>query len=290
MKKLLFDFNNLIYASFFANLKSNIESIDRNRNFVKHLFFNKLLHLKQYFSCSFNDIYICIDGKNNWRKKVFEHYKFKRKENREKSDIDYSILFRVVDELSKELKIFPFYTLKMDFLEADDWISFMCEQFENEKEVVIISTDKDFYQLQKCSNVIQYHHIKNTIIKITEPKKELFVKILKGDSGDGIPNILSDGDTFYVEKKRQKPLRQKKIDEILNEKNLKKYLIEENLLNNFKRNKMLIDLSIRPKSLIEKQIKYIKEYNQFINKSTLESYFMGYKMNIMKSRINEFFS
>ena len=36
--------------------------------------------------------------------------------------------------------------------------------------------------------------------------------ILKGDAGDGVPNVLSDDDVFINDDKRQTPLSKKKME------------------------------------------------------------------------------
>ena len=49
-------------------------------------------------------------------------------------------------------------------------------------------------------------------IQESDPDRMLFEHIMKGDLGDGIPNALSDDDTFVVSEKRQKNMTQKRIN------------------------------------------------------------------------------
>jgi hypothetical protein len=94
---------------------------------------------------------------------------------------------------------------------------------------------------------------------------------LKGDSGDGIPNVMSDDDTFANPTKKQTTFGIQKFvktyfDEgmkSVNKEQLK--LIHNNFTENFKRNQKLVDLSCTPKDLkakILEQYRDRKSYNQ----------------------------
>ena len=66
---------------------------------------------------------------------------------------------------------------------------------------MIISGDKDFIQLQKYSNVSQYSPILKKHVNGKE-NDYIRVHILKGDTSDGMINVLSNDDVF-VEGLRQ---------------------------------------------------------------------------------------
>jgi hypothetical protein len=70
--------------------------------------------------------------------------------------------------------------------------------------------------------------------------------IIRGDKGDGIPNILSKDDTF-VEGVRQKPITEAKIINWMNQS--PEEFCNDEMLRNFKRNEMLIDLTKIPENL-----------------------------------------
>ena len=91
--------------------------------------------------------------------------------------------------------------------------------------------------------------------------------IVKGDTGDGIPNILSKDDVF-VTGGRQKPITEAKIINWLNQES--KDFCNEEMLRNYNRNEMLIDLTKIPESLVEKILDRYdsvkpKSKNEFMN-------------------------
>ena len=67
----------------------------------------------------------------------------------------------------------------------------------------------------KNPNIKQYDP--NTKQFIINKNPELFIKehIIRGDRGDGVPNLLSPDETF-VSKTRQKTIRQNRLEELIN--------------------------------------------------------------------------
>ena len=92
--------------------------------------------------------------------------------------------------------------------EADDIIATICSEYS--EEILILSGDKDFIQMQRFPNVKQYSPITKKMINGANPDGYLKEHIFKGDSTDGIPNVLSPDNTF-TDSLRQKPLTKKKI-------------------------------------------------------------------------------
>ena len=120
---------------------------------------------------------------------------------------------------------------------------------------MIVSSDKDFIQLQRYSNVKQFSPQQKKLVSDDNPVTYLWNHVFRGDSGDGVPNVLSRDDTFVSENK-QTPLRQTKIDDwIYNAERLREVMPEE-VYRNYQRNKKLIDLTEIPediqKSIINK--------------------------------------
>ena len=77
------------------------------------------------------------------------------------------------------------------------------------------------------------------------PDSFLFNHIMKGDVSDGVPNILSDDDTFVVEGKRQKPMNAKaktRVREVINGNE-----VDETISRNYDRNRQLIDFNCMSK-------------------------------------------
>jgi hypothetical protein len=114
---------------------------------------------------------------------------------------------------------------------------------------MILSSDKDFAQLQRYPNVDQFSPILKRAIKEPLPLVQLKQLIIRGDKGDGIPNILTKDDVF-VSGGRQKPITETKIIGWMNQE--PKEFCNEDMLRNFSRNETLIDLSKIPPTLTEK--------------------------------------
>jgi hypothetical protein len=113
---------------------------------------------------------------------------------------------------------------------------------------MILSSDKDFAQLQRFPNVEQYSPILKKYIKEPLPLAQLKQLIIRGDKGDGIPNILSADDCF-VTATRQKPITEAKIIVWMNQE--PKEFCNDLMLRNYSRNETLIDLTKIPESLKE---------------------------------------
>ena len=144
----------------------------------------------------------------SWRKDVFPEYKAARKANRATDKHDWPMIFDLIEDTLKDLREnFPYAVIKIDSAEADDIIGALTvhkADFGGE-DVVIISADKDFIQLQQYGHVEQWSPMFNKMIKEDNPRRYLFEHLLKGDSGDGVPNANSHDDVFTTGS-RQTPM------------------------------------------------------------------------------------
>ena len=104
-----------------------------------------------------------------------------------------------------------------------------------------------------------------------DPYRYLAEHILRGDSSDGIPNVLSPDNTF-VDGLRQRPLSKKKVATWIDNE-IEDSLPNDEALRNFQRNEKLIDLSKSPDDLF---IDIIKEYQKASegDRSKLLNYFI----------------
>ncbi len=113
--------------------------------------------------------------------------------------------------------------------------------------------------------------------------------ILRRDSGDGIPNVLSDDDTFIEEGKSQSPLRQQKIDTwIENADNLKDHM-DETTYRNFQRNKKFIDLTDIPEHLQQLIINTYDEQS-LAPKMKVLNYLIKKRCNQLIEVVEEFYN
>tara|TARA_R110000824_G_scaffold58888_18_gene158840 strand:+ start:1488 stop:2339 length:852 start_codon:yes stop_codon:yes gene_type:complete len=253
---ILIDNNQLIISSIFIAMKhSDIE----DKNTLRHLIVNTYRFYNQKFKKEYGDMIICHDSSHCWRKDIFEQYKSNRKSAKAKSPHDWNKIFDTMTSIRNEIEEnFPWKNVSVERTEADDIIAVIAENSSPMESVLIISSDKDFQQLQKYSNVKQWSPLKKDFLVCEDPKEFLLEHIIKGDSSDGIPNILSDGDTFVCEDKRQKPCGKKKIEvwkTVYKMGELHDHVIQSNWV----RNETMIDFDKIPKDIKEN---ILKEYNK----------------------------
>ena len=199
---ILLDYSQTVIGSFMA--------VSRGKPIVeeellRHTILNSIRMFRNQFAKDYGEMVICCDGKDNWRKKVFPEYKANRRKNRENDPTDWKTLFELLHEMREDLtKYFPYKVMHVDTAEADDIIGVLIEHCE-ENPTLILSSDKDFIQLQKYQGVRQWSPLQKKFI-VGDPVESLYDKTIRGDTGDGVPNILSSDDTFITEGKRQTPV------------------------------------------------------------------------------------
>jgi len=153
---------------------------------------------------------------------------------------------------------------------------------------MIISSDKDFIQLQKYNNVKQFSPIQKKAVVDKNPRNYLFNHIMRGDAGDGIPNVLSKDDTFISESK-QTPLRQTRIDDWLDHSDDLKGHMPEEIYRNYQRNRTLIDLCEIPQHIQESIInKY--DSQKLPMKMKVLNYLIKKRCNNLIECVEEFYN
>ena len=216
---------------------------------VRHMILNSLRSYNVKYRDEYGEMVIACDGGNTWRRQLFPHYKASRKKNREESGLDWAEFFRILGVVRDEIREnLPFKVIHLQGLEADDVIATLTQrtqEFGNGEPVMIISSDTDFVQLHQYKNVKQFSPMKKSMIKESDPIRYLREHILRGDSGDGVPNVLSADDVF-VSGGRQSPIRAKQIDEWITNWNKLDFHMNPQQYRNFQRNQQLIDLSKIP--------------------------------------------
>ena len=279
---ILVDMNQISVASVMMHL--NMEKTTApDGNMVRHMILNSLRMYRSRFCEEYGELVLCYDSKHYWRKDFFPQYKSNRKKVRENSDKDWNAIFECLNEIKSELKeSFPYKHLEVYGAEADDIIAALCLELEFDNgKTLILSGDKDFIQLHKYKNVSQYSPITKKMINDTNPKEYLKEHILRGDSSDGIPNVLSPDHTF-TEGLRQRPLGKKKIEDFK-----ENGLPTEEIKRNHQRNEKLINLSLSPEDLY---IAILKEYQKATegDRSKLLDYFIEKRLRNLTESIGEF--
>jgi 5'-3' exonuclease len=277
---IIIDFNQVMISNLMMQL-GNHTNIPVDEGLFRHMVLNSLRSYKQQFGNKYGDMVIACDDRNYWRKQYFPYYKANRKKTRDASEINWTHVFEVFNKIKSELReFFPYRVIQIETAEADDIIATLVQRSSIPEEILILSGDKDYIQLHKYSYIKQYDPTRKKWITHNDPQKYLFEHICKGDSSDGIPNILSDGDSF-VSGKRQKPLTQKKIDELYNDFSNQQYAVT------FERNKQLIDLTMIPENIKEQVInKYEEEAGK--DRSKVFNYFIKYNLKNLMESVGEF--
>jgi hypothetical protein len=291
---IVVDFNQVGIANLMVELGGR-KDVDINLPLIRHMIINSIRGYKQKFGGKYGDLVIACDNRTYWRRSVFAQYKANRKKDREESGYDWKAIFEALATVREELdKIFPYPVINVEGAEADDVIATLAEwtqtndlggMLDEPKPFLIVSGDHDFGQLQKYSNVTQYSPIQKKFVKPDRsPEKYVIEHIIRGDTGDGIPNVLSD-DTCIIEGRRQKPIMTKKLDEWIIDPS--KMPNDAAFKTNFERNRILVDFTMIPMSVKTSII------NNFMgqpkkDRSQLMNFFMQHRMKMMLEVISEF--
>ena len=283
---ILVDMNQISLASVMMHL--NITKRDSvEPGMVRHMILNSLRMYRQSFFEDYGELVICYDSKHYWRRDYYPEYKASRKKTRDSSGHDWDDIFEFLNMMKEEIKDnFPYKVLEVYGAEADDIIATLCLELEFDNgKTLILSGDKDFVQLQKYRNVTQYSPITKKFVNGIDPDEYLYEHILKGDTGDGVPNVLSPDNTF-VDGLRQKPLSKKKIAEWAGPM-CEQMLPNDEVKRNYQRNKKLIDLTQSPNELF---IECKKAYDDAPegDRSKLLNYFIKNRLQELMSNIGDF--
>ncbi len=233
----------------------------------------------------YGEVVVASDSRSYWRKDAFPYYKASRKSSREKSPLDWDLIFKALAVVKSDIENhFPYKFVEEEGAEADDIIGTLVPRYCNNEQVMIISSDGDFVQLQKYGNVRQYNPMTGTYVTAPDPNKALKEKIIRGDRGDGIPSILSEDNVFVIGK-RQSRLLTDKVNDWLDMP--PEEFCNETMLNHYKRNQKLIDFDYIPQELKERIITR-HENAKKTTKQDLYKYFVKEKMVSFIECLNDF--
>tara|TARA_Y100000389_G_scaffold204831_1_gene260008 strand:- start:16621 stop:17463 length:843 start_codon:yes stop_codon:yes gene_type:complete len=278
---IIIDYNGIAISNIVTQ-KLNIDE-----NLIRHMILNSIRLYRSKFKDKFGEVVITGDAGNNWRYKAFPQYKASRKKNRATSKMDWNEVFRVTNMVWDELtESFPYKTLKIDGCEADDIIGVLAyntQEFGQHENVMIVSADKDFVQLQKFDNVSQFSPMQKKYIKVEHPRKQLLELILKGDTSDGVPNVLS-GDNVFVNGDRQTPLRKPIMEALMEDPSSQ----GPEVLRNIQRNRKLIDLISTPQDLKDQILDSFYSQDKYENRSKVFPYLVEKRCRRLIDDIKDF--
>ena len=283
---ILLDFSNIIVGSIMV--ASRVPDEERfSEDFIRHLVLNSVRSYRKKYADKYGEMVICTDYLSSWRKVAFPFYKAHRKVQRDKQDkekgMDWSALFETIAKITDELKTyFPYKVIQVPHAEGDDVIAVLAKH--SKEPCLIVSSDKDFNQLYKYKKIRQFSPMRGKMLKGIDAEAYLKEHIIRGDKGDGIPNILS-ADNCIVEGNRQKPITKK---------NVAKWLpldredwIDNGMIHGWDRNQELIDFEFIPPTIM---LEIMEQYNGQTppNRSGLLNYFVKHRLKMLIEHIGDF--
>jgi hypothetical protein len=277
-----------------STMLSQDKDLPIDEGMTRHLILNTLRGYNVKHKAKHGKMIIACDG-GSWRRDIFPEYKAGRRKSREDgvATRDWEEIFRIMSVILEEIDEFlPYKVVKIPNVEADDIIATLVEstqEFGNHEDVMIISADKDFIQLQKYSNVKQYSPMTKKMVEDSDPQKYLFEHIVRGDSSDGVPNVLSANDVF-TSGGRQTPLKSKLIDEWYQFDGALNSVMSADVYTNYLRNKKLIDLSCIPDDIKELITSTYSSVPETPNNKVFGYLIKKRCSNQLISCVNEFFS
>jgi len=190
-KFFLIDGHALCYRSFYA-IRELSTSTGQATNAV-YGFISTLRKILRNYNPEY--MAVCFDfGKKTFRQQKFTEYKIQRPKMPE----DLRSQIPIIKDI---LKAFNITVFEQEGYEADDIIATLSDQTSNHVEVVIVTEDKDMYQL--VNQRVQFFSVRNDAIgsyddikkKLGfEPKRIVDFIGLAGDKADNIPGVVGIGE------------------------------------------------------------------------------------------------
>lgn len=289
---ILIDYSQVSLATILS-FKKELMSGDEKQttDLIRHATLSSIKSYKKKYGKDYGQIVICCDGRKYWRRTYFEHYKASRKKHREASDLDWGMIFDTLAKIRDEIvEYFPYKVINLEQCEADDVIAVLAKQtqeFGFNEDVMIVSSDKDFKQLHKYRNVKQYSPILRKMItaKQSEIHANMVEHIVKGDSGDGIPNILSKDDCF-VTGTRQTPVSAKRLAEFV-ESGIDACRTDEER-RNWDRNQVLVNFDRIPEEIQQTILDAYLSSKPKGDKMSIMNYLIANRCRLLLDEIEEF--
>lgn len=299
---IVVDYNQTAIGNYMAEIRGRTD-VEPNLPILRHMILNTIRSYKKRWGREYGELVIACDNRHYWRRQVFPYYKANRKKSRIASSLDWSSIFDALNIVRDELaEVFPYPVIDVDGAEADDIIGTLAAYSQTYGAVpeengmlpfdefipdpfLIVSGDHDFKQLQKWPNVKQWAPAQKKWVKINEPAQQVLLEhIIRGDKGDGVPNILSADDVF-VKGLRQTSIRKAKLEEWKAQK--PEEFVNGAMAHGYNRNSLLIDLTKTPEDIQEAIINnYTTQRGG--DRSQLLNYFIEHRMKGLIDVIDDF--
>jgi 5'-3' exonuclease len=280
--------------------------IDMRIGMAMHIMFNSVKKVWRNFNGS--HVVFCLEGRS-WRKDFYIPYKANRKvlrDQRKPREIeDDELYFEAYNDMIQYFNEKTNTTvIRQAESEADDLIAIWIQEHPDDNHI-IVSTDSDFYQLM-APNVMQYNGTTDQIVsldgfieaktgkrvidkktkkekELPDPKWLLFEKCIRGDSSDNVfsayPGARKKGSrnrTGMLEAYNDIETGGFNYNNFMLQRWVDHNEKEHRVIDDYERNKILIDLSKQPDEIKDKCKKVIVESKAGAPVSNVGIHFMKF--------------
>tara|TARA_R110000803_G_scaffold41704_4_gene89589 strand:+ start:2012 stop:3004 length:993 start_codon:yes stop_codon:yes gene_type:complete len=290
------------------------KDIDMKIGMAMHIMFNSFKKVWREFNGS--HVVFCLEGRS-WRKDFYKPYKANRKVSMDKrsprEQEDDELYFEAYNDMVEFFKDKTNVTvIRQPESEADDLIATWIQQHPDDNHI-IVSTDSDFYQLM-APNVMQYNGTTDQIVSLdgfidaksgkrvidkkTKEEKELpdpswilFEKCVRGDSSDNVfsayPGARKKGSknkTGMLEAYNDMSTQGFNYNNFMLQRWVDHEEQEHRVIDDYERNKILIDLTLQPDDIKAKCKAVIEEAKAAPTVSNVGIHFMKFcaKHNLVR--------
>ena len=290
------------------------KDIDMRIGMAMHIMFNSVKKVWRDFNGS--HVVFCLEGRS-WRKDFYKPYKANRKvtmDQRSPREMeDDELYFEAYNDM---IQYFAEKTnttvIREGESEADDLIATWIQEHPDDNHI-IVSTDSDFYQLM-APNVMQYNGTTDQIVsldgfveaktgkrvidkktklekELPDPKWILFEKCVRGDSSDNVfsayPGARKKGSknkTGMLEAYEDLETGGFNYNNFMLQRWVDHEEVEHRVIDDYERNKILIDLTLQPDEIKAKCKQVIEDAKQATPVSNVGIHFMKFcnKWNLQR--------
>ena len=297
---ILFDWNNIVMSAF--SNAGGFDEASRGRSMdpsaIRHIVLNNIRSVRKRFVGSHGSPVLCADHTNNWRRKIFPHYKASRRKGRESDPEMWRLIYGCFDVLREEFREnLPYPVVRVEGAEADDVIAVLSsfkDGFVSDNPMedmiplrnLVYSRDRDFLQLV-TERTDWYNVQENEVVRwdTVDATTELLIKIIRGDVGDGVPNVFSPADVLVTEGTRQTPATKKRVQAIVDDAESMSPEVRER----FELNRRMVDLMMIPRDVADR---IVDEFHAAVEnlppRSGLLRYLSSHRLTQLTEHLNDF--
>ena len=113
---IIVDLNQIMISNLMVQINGR-QAVELSEDLVRHMVLNSLRGHNKKFRKEYGEMVIACDSKNVWRREIFPNYKAGRKENRKKSEHDWTMIFDILSKIKREIKEFlPYKVVELENL------------------------------------------------------------------------------------------------------------------------------------------------------------------------------